>query len=41
MVRVLWCCSEKLEKDQTVGVVVIFMMFSHIKVLLNCSIFVY
>ena len=42
MVRVLWCYSEKLDKDPTAGVfyieeirVVIFTMFSHRKVLLN------
>ena len=42
MVRVLWCCCQKLDKDLTAGVfykeeirVVIFTMFSHRKVLLN------
>ena len=42
MVRVLWCCSQKLDKDLTAGVfyieeirVVIFEMFSHRMVLLN------
>ena len=42
MVRVLWCCSPKLDKDLIAGVfyieeirVVIFTIFSHRKVLLN------
>ena len=42
MVRVLWCCCQKLDKHLTAGVfyieeirVVIFTMFSHRKGLLN------
>ena len=42
MVRVLWCCHQKLGKDLTAGVfyieeirVFIFTMFKHKKVLLN------
>ena len=42
MVSVLWCCSQKLDKDLTAGVfcieeirAVIFTMFSHKKVVLN------
>ena len=42
MVRVFWCCCQKLDKDLTAGVfyikgirVVIFTMLSHRKVLLS------
>ena len=42
VVRVLWCCHRKLDRDLTAGVfyieeirVVIFTMFSHRKILLN------
>ena len=45
MVRILWCCRQKLDKDLTARVfyieeirVVIFTMSSHRKVLLNWQI---